>query len=111
VGVATTLDRGFLAPEQPLPASITLVVDGEPIVLELQSWTGLIGSTRLAPYDPPIGTAVDLGVRVTANLLDRISRGGIQRVGVRYPDDRFEAFFEWQSAPDWTGFFTGNDAR
>ena len=112
VGIASTLDRGFLAPERPLPVALTLLIGGEPVDLDLQPWPGVVGTAaRLAPYDPPVTPQLQLGARITASLLERIRAEGIDGLRARLADETAQPYFFWEPLPAWTGFFDGNGAR
>jgi hypothetical protein len=65
VGVATTLDRGFIAPAASVPRALYLLVDGEPMELPLRPFAELVRRTVAAPSYP---TAVPLRAELAARL-------------------------------------------
>ena len=55
VGIASTLDRGFLAPEEPPPEELQLYIDGEPLDLSLVDWDRRVPELAgQVAYVPPV---------------------------------------------------------
>jgi hypothetical protein len=69
VGVATTLDRGYLAPALAPPEVLYVTARGEPMELKLAPWEELAGPGAAAPYAPAVPLERALGARVTLQQL------------------------------------------
>lgn len=112
VGVATTLDRGFLAPAGMEPTRLTFIVDGEPIDLELGAWQQVAdGAGQVVAYATPVRTTLERGARVTRELLARVDAAAPGSVIVTTAPDGSVQYFAWRSWPDWSGFSTRDRAR
>lgn len=83
VGVATTLDRGFIAPPVGTPQRLVLTIEGEPVELELAPWATLV---RATVGEPVYGTAVpvqaELAARVTLQQLALFDRESLTTIAV-----------------------------
>jgi hypothetical protein len=83
VGIATTLDRGFLAPPAPPPRTLYVTVGGEPIELPLRAWTELV---PIGGREPVYATAVpvhaELAARVTLQQLALFAAEPLSSVAV-----------------------------
>jgi hypothetical protein len=73
VGVATTLDRGFLAPAIAVPRVLYVEVAGAPMELPLRAWSELV-PTRLGEpiYATPVPVLEQLAARVSLQQLELI---------------------------------------
>jgi hypothetical protein len=70
VGIATTLDRGFIAPAAEPPRTLYVTVNGEPMELPLRPLGELVRSTLNEPfYSTPVPVRVELAARVTLQQL------------------------------------------
>ncbi len=70
VGVATTLDRGFIAPLADLPSTLYVNIDGEPIALPLSPWHELMPTQITDPvYETAVPLRAELAARVTLQQL------------------------------------------
>jgi hypothetical protein len=105
VGVGSTIDRGFLAPEAALPDVITLVVNDEPMQLTVADWsdyaTGLESET---PYDPPVTVQRHLVARVTRDQIVLFNSRGIDRLIVHTLDGNSLEFGRWGERIGWQAF-------
>jgi hypothetical protein len=83
VGVATTLDRGYLAPQANTPQTLILDLRGEPIELKLRPWREVVepGRRRLA-YRASVPLAEELGARVTLQQLTLLDAAGLQSLRI-----------------------------
>jgi len=108
VGIATTLDRGFLAPAALAPRTLYVNVGGEPMELPLKPWHELVPIGLAEPvYATAVPVRAELAARVTLQqliLIDAESPASIAvevaaqtapRSYVRWADDAsFHDFFE-----------------
>jgi hypothetical protein len=113
VGIATTLDRGFIAPPAELPHTLYVTVDGEPIELPLAPWHELV---RTAISDPVYETAVPLGAELAARVtlqqlalfdaaqLESVAVAGEARAALR-------GYVRWQSGAGFGDFLTSAAGR
>lgn len=81
VGVATTLDRGFIAPPVGTPQRLVITIEGEPVELELVRWAELVRTTAAEPvYATAVPVQAELAARVTLQqlaLFDRVPLAAI----------------------------------
>jgi hypothetical protein len=103
VGVATTLDRGFIAPPAEAPTTLYVTIAGEPMELPLAPWRELV---RTAITDPVYATAVplmnELAARVTLQQLTLLDAAQLQSVSVDAGGGSApRAYVRWESG---TGF-------
>ena len=102
VGIATTLDRGFLAPEGRSPDRLVAYVNDEPLELELIAWTeamrSMIGSQ---PYEPAVQLQAQLAARVTLDQLRLLSASSVDSILIGSAELSMQAFFPWRA---WTGW-------
>ena len=105
VGIGSTLDRGFLAPEASLPEAITLFVGEEPLELILTEWKlrapGLEGET---PYAPPVTVQWQLGARVTLDQIELLDLPGSERLILKTTDGVAREFRLWDDIANWQTF-------
>lgn len=105
IGIGSTLDRGFLAPEATAPESLLVFVGEEPFELPLADWDARIpGLTGQIPYDPPVTVQWHMAARVTLDQIALISERGIDHLLLHTPDGSSRDFFEWGEQPDWATF-------
>ena len=83
VGVATTLDRGFIAPPADPPRILYLVVDGEPMELVLRPWSELVRTTIAEPlYEAAAPLQAELAARVTLQQLELLGARSLDSIAV-----------------------------
>ena len=112
VGIGTTLDRGFLAPAGDSVARITLLIDDEPVDLELMPWTELIGAaTSIEPYDPAVRPLSELGARVTRDLIARVDAAMPGIVSVVGPAGESRRYYAWSLPSGWPRFAADGSGR
>jgi hypothetical protein len=105
IGIGSTLDRGFLAPEAVAPTSLLIFVENEPLELVVSNWDERIPALAgEIPYDPPVTIQRHLAARVTLDQITLISERGIDRLLLRSADDRSRSFTAWGEQPNWTAF-------
>jgi hypothetical protein len=115
VGVATTIDRGFIAPEAQRPRTLYLEVGGEPMELPLKSWrdlvpTGLKGSM----YPTTVPVREELAARVTLQQLVLIGGAAPASVDLAGDEDNVARnFTRWDGAQNFAAFIAtvGDRAR
>jgi hypothetical protein len=115
VGVATTIDRGFYAPEAAEPRTLYVDVEGEPIELRLKPWHELVSTGFKKPmYSTAVPIREELAARVTLQQLALI--GGASPPAVRLATDASSTphtFVRWHGAENFDGFLAavGGGAR
>jgi hypothetical protein len=83
VGIATTLDRGFLAPKAETPDMLYVEIGGEPMELPLRPWHELVATRFSKPmYATAVAVRQELAARVTLQQLTRIDAEPLPRVAV-----------------------------
>jgi hypothetical protein len=107
VGVATTLDRGYLAPATALPERLYVELDGEVIEFPLQPWAALTPLTgEEFVYPTSVDVRVALGARVTSSQITRLAAGLPAAVRVAMPDSPTRQYSRWDDEAAWPGFIS-----
>lgn len=115
VGVATTIDRGFIAPDAQQPRTLYVEVRGEPIELPLRAWHELAPAGVRAPmYSTTVPVREELAARVTLQQLVLI--GGSLPASVDLATGESAAprtFIHWDGAVNFDEFIAtvGHRAR
>jgi hypothetical protein len=112
VGVATTLDRGYLAPAADAPELFYVTVLGEPIELRLQAWSDLHHADGGQVYATPVALQRVLAARVTLQQLQLIAEHAPASVAVassRGGDTR--EYFRWDTDRSWSDFLAAVTRR
>jgi len=105
VGVATTLDRGYLAPASGEPAKVFVDVAGEPMEFALEPWRQREpGLHDARVYSTPVKLAAELAARMTLDQLRRIASETLQSVRVVDRDGHERAYYRWHEGSDWPSF-------
>ncbi len=105
IGVASTLDRGYFAPENELPIEIEIMIQGEPMAFELDDWPPPYLSPESANlYSTPVELQGRLASRITYDQLRLINEARPDRIFVRGADARMRAFSVWTTSSDWADF-------
>jgi hypothetical protein len=105
VGIATTLDRGFVAPDSGAPASLLLDVGGTIMELPLVEWPDPeTGPTSVELYAPAVDVHTALAARVTLDQLELITGEPFDSLRVMDASGRTKAYRRWDSGPSWLGF-------
>lgn len=82
IGLGTTIDRGYLAPERPIPNRLHVVIDDELMEFELHAWP-IDGIRRDRPaYATSVPIDTELGARVTLDQISLLADDTIQSVFV-----------------------------
>jgi len=107
VGIATTLDRGFVAPDAAAPQSLLLNVEGSPMELPLVPWSD-VGASRdsLDVYTPAVRVHSELGARVTLHQLELMTSTPLDTLTVIDQSGRTRAYRRWDSEHPLSGFMT-----
>jgi hypothetical protein len=102
VGAASTLDRGFLAPQATQPSRLFVYVDGEPIELDLALWSDRVPELNGAQaYAPPVDVRAQLAARVTRDQLQMISAAAVQTIEIEDASGAARSYVPWEP---WTGW-------
>lgn len=111
VGIATTLDRDYLAARGIVPDRLYLVVAGEPFALELAPWAERVPALAgVEVYAPSVDPSAELGARVTLDQLRRFTATPPDSVRIGVADGRNVEYFPWRDWSGWPGFL-GEVAR
>jgi hypothetical protein len=111
VGVATTLDRGYLVPLPSEPERVFIDVAGEPMELTLRPWQEREAALRDARvYGTPVRLGAELAARVTLDQLQRLASEPLQVVRVVDRDGTTRAYYRWHESGDWPAFLTSAGA-
>jgi len=96
VGVATTLDRGFLAPPVTVPRVLYVEVAGAPMELPLKTWQEVV-PTRLGEpiYVTPVPVLEELAARVTLQQLELIEAEHPGAVSVAAEGNAARRYTRW----------------
>lgn len=96
VGVATTLDRGFLAPPVTVPRVLYVEVAGAPMELPLKAWHELVPTRLGGPiYATPVRVLDELAARVTLQQLKLIEAEHPAAVSVATEGDVTRRYTRW----------------
>jgi len=107
VGVATTLDRGYLVPLGSEPERLFIDVAGEPMELTLRPWKEREPNLREARvYGTPVRLGVELAARVTLDQLTKLASEPLQAVRVVDRDGGTRAYYRWHEGGDWPAFLS-----
>jgi len=111
VGVATTLDRGYLVPLAGEPQRLFVEVAGEPMELVLRPWSEREPNLRDARvYATPVRLEAELAARVTLDQLLRLASEPLQSLRVVDRDGATRAYYRWQAGSDWPAFLAAAGA-
>jgi hypothetical protein len=105
VGVASTLDRGYIAPDGAIPERLFIDLEGEPMELVLLSWRDREPVLAEAgTYSTPVRVREELAARVTLDQLAALARGPLRSLRVRDHEGNERAYFRWDEEPTWPRF-------
>ncbi len=106
VGVATTIDRGFIAPEAQEPRTLYVEVRGEPIELPLKAWHELVPTGLDEPmYSTTVPVREELAARVTLQQITLIGAASPASVSLATRDSGApRAFGRWDGAANFDEF-------
>jgi len=109
IGVATTLDRGFIAPTAEAPRTLYLTVNGEPMELPLRSLGELVRTTLEEPiYATAVPLRAELAARVTLQQLALIDAERLSGVSVSVDATNSpRTYARWDDGPGFGDFVTG----
>jgi hypothetical protein len=105
VGIASTIDRDYLAASTSSPNRLYLVVEGAPVEFELEPWGDRIpGLASLRIYDPAVTPRQVLAGRVTRDQLALLSRADLASIRVAIEDGPTVEYFFWGQDEHWPAF-------
>jgi hypothetical protein len=111
VGVATTLDRGYLAPRLELPDKLYVELGGEVIEFVLQPWGSLAPMAGTAPaYATAVELHAELAARVTADQIARLAAELPPTIRVAIPSALTREYLRWGDEAVWQGFLASSGA-
>ena len=104
VGAGTTLDRGYLAPEQATPEVLLVSVRDELMALELAPWderVPALGDPVI--YAPTVKLTATLGARVSRQQLDLIAKESLESIRIVDTSGAVQSYWRWREGSEWTG--------
>jgi hypothetical protein len=106
VGIASTIDRGFVAPEAQEPRTLYVEVRGEPIELPLRAWHELVPTGIKKPmYSTTVPVRGELAARVTLQQLALIGGASPDSVSLATGDSGApRTFVRWDGAANFDEF-------
>jgi len=113
VGVATTIDRGFIAPEASEARTLYVEVQGEPIELPLKSWRELMPTGIKKPmYSTTVPVREELAARVTLQQLALIGGASPDSISLVVGESSSpRTFVRWGSAANFDEFIAAVGGR
>ncbi|HUO67766.1 MAG TPA: hypothetical protein VMV37_09530 [Gammaproteobacteria bacterium] len=105
VGVATTLDRGYLVPPAGEPERVFIDVAGEPMELVLRPWREREpGLHDARVYGTPVRLGAELAARVTLDQITKLAGEPLLSVRVVDRDGATREYYRWHEGSDWPAF-------
>lgn len=112
VGIATTLDRGFIAPAVEIPDMLYLTVQGEPIELPLRPWSEVLPDGGLElPYETAVETKTSLAARVTLQQLELFAAEPLTSIATAATGADTREYFRWEERQGWADFIAALASR
>jgi hypothetical protein len=112
VGVATTLDRGFIAPDAAMPQTLYVTVAGEPMELVLEPLAELVRRTATAPiYATTVPLREELAARVTLQQLALLDGAALETVTVAAVEGPARNYVRWGKGTGFRDFVTSAAGR
>lgn len=105
VGIASTIDRDFLAGGSSVPDVLYVDLGGAPVEFELMPWDQRI--PRLAGrrvYAPAVSPGTIMAARVTRDQIQLISEGRPESVRVARTPEPTVDYFRWGDPVEWLAF-------
>jgi hypothetical protein len=106
LGLWSTIDRGVSVGDARLAdvAAIQLIVDGEPMELDLGARLDRIPGVTSMPYAAPVATARTLVLPLTGSQVTRLSRGTSILIRTELAGEAALLWQPWIGSGSWTGF-------
>lgn len=105
VGVGSTLDRGFLAPESEVPVTLLVTIDDELMEFKLRPWSDRAPDLSTVPlYSTAVDTRDQLAARVTLHQLALLSSAALESVQLGDDEGNTRPYRRWQGKQGWSGF-------
>ena len=106
LGLWSTIDRGVSVGDGQLAdvAGIQLIIDGEPMELDLAGRTDRIPGVTTLPYAAPVATARNILVPLTGSQVTRLGHGDSIVVRTELAGGGALLWQPWIGAGSWTGF-------
>ena len=96
IGLASTVDRAFINAQLTRTTTLALLIDGQPMLLELDEWSALLDASPYATAAPVYAT---YGVRASLDQIERIAAAAIVEALFVTERGEIERYRAWQG--DW----------
>ena len=106
IGLASTVDRAFINARQTQTTALALLIDGQPMLLELDEWGALLDAS---PYDTAAPVYATYGARASLDQIERIAAATIVEALFVTQGGRIERYRAWQG--DWATWTLFVDAE
>jgi hypothetical protein len=107
VGVATTLDRGFLAPLVDTPSTLNVTLDDEPMEFALRPLGELVSRTSREPvYKTAVPLRAELVARVTLQQLEWLGMAELESLAGIAEQGPQRIYVRWQGPTGFDDFLT-----
>jgi hypothetical protein len=105
VGVASTIDRSFVAATTETPTVLYVTVGGEPMEFPLRPFAEAVRRTADSPvYATAVPLQLELGARVTLQQLELLDAAGLDAIGIAAEDTPLRTYARWERAARFTDF-------
>ena len=106
LGEWSTIDRGASGGDAQLPdiAALQLIVDGEPMELDMQARAGHIPGTGPLPYVGTVDTARNILLPLTSSQVARLGRATRISIRTQMTDGEARHWQPWPRRASWTNF-------
>jgi hypothetical protein len=106
LGEWSTIDRGASGGDGQVPdiAVLQLIVDGEPMEIDMQARTGRIPGAGPLPYVGTVDTAKSILLPLTSSQVARLSRAASISIRTEMTDGQSRRWQPWLRRASWTNF-------
>jgi hypothetical protein len=106
LGQWSTIDRGISVGDAELPgiAAVQVIVDGEPMDLDMSGRTDRIPAVTRLPYAAPVATARNMVLPLTGSQVVRLSRGNRIVIRTEMTSGPALNWQPWIGRGNWTNF-------
>ncbi|MCC7258904.1 MAG: hypothetical protein IT486_11095 [Gammaproteobacteria bacterium] len=101
VAIWSTIDRGVTTGEPAMPAvtALRLMVDGEPMDLDMTASAPAVPGVRRIPYAAPVASARVLFLPLTVSQIERLGTAGTVSLAVQREGEIERVWQRWSGSP------------